>query len=70
MYINCLHNGMFEWNEAKRLRTIQERGLDFRDAVQVFDGRPAVHAPSRRNDEDRIVSIAEIRGKLYTVVWM
>jgi uncharacterized DUF497 family protein len=61
---------MFEWDESKRLRTIRERRLDFRDAGQVFDGRPVVHAPSRRNNEHRFVSTAEIHGKLYTVVWM
>jgi uncharacterized protein len=61
---------MFEWDETKRLKTVRERGLDFFDAAQVFDGRPAIHAPSRRNDEARIVSTAEIEGKLYTVVWL
>lgn len=60
----------FEWDESKRLRIIDERGLDFRDAVQIFDSRPVIHAPSRRNNEDRFVSTAEIHGKLYTVVWM
>ena len=61
---------MFEWDETKRLRAIQERGLDFRDAVQIFDGRPVIHAPSWRNYESRFVSTAEIHSKLYTVVWM
>jgi uncharacterized protein len=61
---------MFEWDEAKRLRVLAERGLDFEDAGRMFDGRPALHVPSRRNDEDRIVSIAEIGGKFYTVVWV
>lgn len=61
---------MFEWDENKRLRTIEERGLDFRDAAAVFDGRPATHAVSRRSEEERIVSTAAIHGKLYTVVWV
>jgi uncharacterized protein len=61
---------VFEWDETKRLRLIEERGLDFRDAAQIFDGRPVIHAASRRNNENRFVSIAEIRGKLYTVVWI
>jgi uncharacterized protein len=29
----------FEWDEMKRLRTLRERGLDFRDARPLFDGR-------------------------------
>jgi len=60
---------MFEWSEAKRLQIIRDRDLDFRDAVQVFDGRPIIHMASFRNDEDRHVSIALIEGKFYAVVW-
>ena len=61
---------MLEWDEAKRLKNIQRRGLDFEDADLMFDGRPLTTAASRRNNEDRFVSTAEIDGKLYTVVWM
>ena len=60
---------MFEWSEAKRLQIIRDRDLDFRDAVQVFDGRPIIHMASFRNEEDRHVSIALIEGKFYAVVW-
>ena len=60
---------MFEWSEAKRLQIIRDRDLDFRDTVQVFDGRPIIHMASFRNDEDRYVSIAMIESKFYTVVW-
>jgi uncharacterized protein len=60
---------MFEWDERKRLRTVRERHLDFRDADQVFDGRPVIHVRAWRNQEERFVSTAEINGKLYTVVW-
>jgi uncharacterized DUF497 family protein len=61
---------MLEWDEAKRLKNIQRRGLDFEDADLMFDGRPVTTAASRRNNEDRFVSTAEIDGKLYTVVLM
>jgi uncharacterized DUF497 family protein len=61
---------MLEWDEAKRLKNIQRRGLDFEDADLMFDGRPVTTAASRRNNEDRFVSTAETDGKLYTVVWM
>jgi uncharacterized protein len=60
---------MFEWDERRRLRTLRERHLDFRDADQVFDGRPVIHVRAWRNQEERFVSTAEINGKLYTVVW-
>jgi uncharacterized protein len=60
---------MFEWNEKKRLKTLHERHLDFRDACQIFDGRPAIHVRAWRNEEERFVSIADINAKFFTVVW-
>ena len=61
---------MFESDEAKRQRVLAERGLDFRDAEALFDGRPMHHVPSPRNNELRFASTAESNGKLLTVVWM
>jgi uncharacterized DUF497 family protein len=60
---------MFEWDEEKRLTTLHERKLDFRDTYQVFDGRPVTHVRATRNREERFVSTAQIEGKLFTVVW-
>jgi len=60
---------MFEWDEGKRFRVLVDRSLDFRDADQLFDGRPINHVPSQRNNENRYASTAEVDGKLYTVVW-
>ena len=41
----------FEWDERKRAQVLEDRGLDFRSARVFFDGRPAIHQPSPRNDE-------------------
>jgi uncharacterized DUF497 family protein len=41
---------MFEWDETKRLKTLAERGLDFRDARLLFDGRPCLTATARQQD--------------------
>lgn len=60
---------MFEWDENKRAKTLKERGLDFRDACLVFDGRPVVHIPARKDDEARFVSVALIEQKFFCVVW-
>jgi uncharacterized DUF497 family protein len=60
---------MFEWDEAKRLWTIAERGLDFIDAPLALDGRPALHVPARSGNELRFLTVSEIEGKLHTVVW-
>ena len=60
---------MFEWDENKRAKTLKERGLDFRDARLIFDGRSVVHIPAVKNDEARFVSVALIGQKFFSVVW-
>lgn len=60
---------MFEWDEAKRQKNLEKHHLDFRDARLVFDGRPAVHVPSLKNEEERFASVAMVGSKFYTVVW-
>ncbi len=59
----------FEWSEAKRLKVFKERGLDFLDAVDIFDGRPALSEPSPRADEERWLNVAELNGRMVAVVW-
>lgn len=58
----------YEWDENKRLATLAERGLDFRDAGLLFDGRPLCSYPSPRQGEERIVSIGLISGRMVAVV--
>ncbi|MSP02502.1 MAG: BrnT family toxin [Acetobacteraceae bacterium] len=58
----------FSWNEAKRLKALEERALDFADAALFFDGRPAVHQTSPRHEEDRWKTIAAIQERLFTIV--
>lgn len=60
----------FEWDETKRQKTLEERGLDFRDARHLFDGRLVYSYPSPRGDEDRIVSVGPLEGRCIAVVWM
>lgn len=62
-------DGFFEWDEAKRLRTLRERGPDFRDARLLFDGRPFYSYPSLRFGEDRVVSIGLLEQRLIAIVW-
>jgi uncharacterized DUF497 family protein len=59
----------FEWDEAKRKATIARRKLDFADAFLFFDGRPVIHQPSPRDDEERWKSTAVFDGKYFTAVW-
>lgn len=60
---------MIEYDPANREWNLRERYLDFVDAEEMFDGRPIIHVPAWRNDEDRFVSTAVRNGKFYTVVW-
>ncbi len=59
----------FEWDEAKRLKVLAERGVDFIDLVVLFDGRPSVSYTSEGYAEPRSVIVAELTGKLFAVVW-
>jgi uncharacterized protein len=60
----------FEWDAAKRTRLIKERALDLASAYLFFDGRPAIHQPTPRNEEERWKTTAEIESAFFTVVWM
>jgi hypothetical protein len=58
------------WDEAKRLITLDERGLDFADAELVFAGRTATLPDERHDDrEPRFVTAGWLRGRFVVVVW-
>lgn len=59
----------FEWDEAKRQSVLTERGLDFEAVDVFFDGRPVIHQPTPRNDEERWKTTAYIEEAFFTVVW-
>lgn len=59
----------FEWDEEKRSSTLVKHGIDFDDAIRIFDGRPAVHAPSDHPDEERWVVTASLNERIVTVVY-
>jgi uncharacterized DUF497 family protein len=58
----------FEWFEAKHLRTLVDRHIDFRNARHLFDGRSLFVYPSPRQDEARLVSVGLIEQELIAVV--
>jgi uncharacterized DUF497 family protein len=60
----------YEWDEKKRLSTLQERRLDFRDAPRLFDGRPLYTYASPRGEELRWVSVGLLAIWLIALVWM
>ena len=59
-----------EFDQAKRDKTLLERGLDFADADSLFAGRYCT-APDLRVDygEDRFISIGLLSGRTVVLVW-
>lgn len=59
-----------EYDEAKRAKTIEERGLDFADAGQVFDDEHATRPDLRNNyGEPRFQTLGFVNGHAAMVVW-
>ena len=58
------------WDEAKRQRTLADRGLDFGKAQQIFDG-DHLNAADTRFDygEMRILTFGFIENRLCALVW-
>ncbi len=60
----------FSWDPNKRLKTIEDRALDFADAVDFFNGRPVVHQATPRHNEARWKSTTVVESRLFTIVWL
>jgi uncharacterized DUF497 family protein len=53
------------YDPAKRERTLADRGLDFDDAVEVFDGLTAEVQDTRKDyGEPRIICFGLLQGRL------
>jgi uncharacterized protein len=57
---------IFEYDDAKRERTLQNRGLDFRDVIEIFEA-PHVIIPARSESDPRFAAIGHHRGHIITV---
>ena len=59
----------FEWDEGKRRRVIEERGVDLRLAARIFRN-PVLTIRDTRQDygEDRFISIGAFDGRCFVVV--
>ncbi len=58
-----------EWDEAKRRTNLVKHGLDFRDAMFLFDGRPLIEAPASFVAEPRTITTGIMGGIAVTLVW-
>ncbi|MBA4768166.1 MAG: BrnT family toxin [Porphyrobacter sp.] len=59
-----------EYDEAKRRKTLEERGLDFARAGEVFVGREWTFIDDRIDyGEQRFNTFGQLDGRLVTLVW-
>ncbi|MBW7922571.1 MAG: BrnT family toxin [Rubellimicrobium sp.] len=58
----------FEWDEDKRRATIRKHGIDFVDAVEIFDG-PVLHLPARSDIELRRAVAGVLHGTIIAVIY-
>src|SRR4051812_6293938 len=59
----------FEWDHGKRLWTLDDRGIDFRRAVEVLDGQHLLRR-SDREGEARFVAVGAVEtGEILSLVY-
>ena len=59
-----------EFDEAKQQKTLQERGLDFAQAAQVFAGRHFTAQDMRKAyAEPRHITVGKLDGRMVVMVW-
>ena len=61
------HIAAFEWDEGKRERNLRDHGIDFDDALQIFDG-PTFVRRSDRGDEARYMVFGFVNGDEAVVI--
>jgi uncharacterized DUF497 family protein len=60
----------YEWDEAKRLANVAKHGIDFPDAVHIFEGEFVEAEDRRRNyGEVRMLASGELDGRVIRVVY-
>ena len=59
---------MFEWDLAKNAANITKHGIDFEDAIGVFEGA-VLEVRSDRGSEKRWKAVGEIEGVVIAVVF-
>ena len=58
------------WDETKRRKTLDERGLDFADAASMFASGHFTRADDRRDyGEPRFITVGYLKGRFVVVTW-
>lgn len=59
----------FEWDENKNKKNIEERGIDFEDAIDCYNGPTIQFGDTRRAyPEERIIVYGETQGVVLVLV--
>ncbi|MEL7465089.1 MAG: BrnT family toxin [Pseudomonadota bacterium] len=61
-------SSVYEWNEEKRRSTKEKHGIDFAEAIELFD-LPHIVARSDRGDEVRYVAVGRLNNRFVAVVY-
>jgi uncharacterized DUF497 family protein len=60
----------FDWDAAKNAANIAKHGIDFADAIRIFDGPVLERADTRRNyGEARIIAFGAVDDRELAVVY-
>ena len=62
-------NREYEWDEDKRLLNIEKHGIDFVEAVELFEQERIYSYSSPRNDEERWVTVGLLGEQYVAVIW-
>ena len=61
---------MITYDPVKRATTLNERGIDFADVVEIFSGDTLDFEDERKDyGETRIITVGYLRKRMMIVVW-
>ncbi|NBQ39308.1 MAG: BrnT family toxin [Alphaproteobacteria bacterium] len=60
---------MFEYDANKSASNKRKHGLDFDEAVQLWDDPNAIEFEARTTHENRAIAIGQISGKVWCVIF-
>ena len=60
----------FEWDPAKNAANIAKHGIDFADAIHIFEGKVLYRSTEYRDfGELRVIAVGELNGKEIAVIY-
>jgi len=60
----------FEWDENKNQANFLKHGIEFNDAISIFDGRVIEYVSTKRDyGELRVTAIGDLNGKVVVIIY-